>query len=139
MRTVRWVSAGPRPRGWFGGERGARGRGPPVLLDAEAGERDDGRARVRARHLVDRGVGMERTDGFTPGVPGCAEGGKLRVVPCGFVCGPPVSDLLIPALGISGAADTDMRAPYSGLSSGVHRNLLDCCYSYGVWLVVPTT
>ena len=84
------------------------------------------RARVRCHNHVYRGVSMEGTDRFAPGIPACFEGGELRFVACGFVGCPPVPDLLIPTLCLSGAADTNMRSPYGGMSMGVHRDLLDC-------------
>src|SRR5215216_512074 len=81
---------------------------------------------------------MEGTDGFAPGIPACVEGGQRGVVTGGFVGCPTVPDLLVPALGICGAADTDRRSPYGGLSMGVHRNLLlACCHL--LWCAVRST
>jgi hypothetical protein len=44
---VRRLLTGPRPRGWFGGTSHARGRGPPLLLDAEVAQCRGGGERVR--------------------------------------------------------------------------------------------
>jgi hypothetical protein len=67
--------------------------------------------------------------GFAFSVPACVEGCKLRFVARGFMGRPLVSELLVPALGISGAADTDRGSPYGGMFIGVHRHLLPaCCY-----------
>jgi hypothetical protein len=41
--TCAVVSAAPRPRGWFGGELGSRGRGPPLQLYTKVAERRGGR------------------------------------------------------------------------------------------------
>src|SRR5215211_846462 len=81
---------------------------------------------------------MEGTDRFSPGIPACSEGGERCVVTGGFVGCPPVPDLLVPALGICGAADTEVRSPYGGLSMGVHRDLLlACCHL--LWCAVCST
>ena len=69
---------------------------------------------------------MEGTDRFVVGILTCFESCELCFVACGFVCCPPVLDLLVPTLGISGAADTNMRSTYGGMCIGVHRDLLDC-------------
>src|SRR2546429_6697870 len=82
------------------------------------------------RHLRS-GVRATGGDGFAPGIPACSEGGKLCVVTCGFVCCPLVPDLLIPALCISGAAETDVRSPDRRMSMCSHDHLL------GFWRV-PT-
>jgi hypothetical protein len=65
------------------------------------------------------------TDSFAPGIPACSMGGQLCIVPCGVVGDPPGVQLLVPTRGIAGAADTDRRAPDGGVSTGVHRDLLD--------------
>ena len=81
---------------------------------------------------------MEGTDGFAPGIPACDEGGQHCVVTCGFVGCLLVTDLLVPALGICGAADTDRCSPDGGLSMGVHRDLLlECCRL--LWCAVRST
>jgi hypothetical protein len=72
-----------------------------------------------------RGIRMTGTDGFVPGIPACSEARELRFLACGFVGCPPVQELLVPALGIAGAADTDRCSPYRGMSIGVPRDLLD--------------
>jgi hypothetical protein len=115
--------------------------GPPASLDAQAGEGDDSRARVHGCHQIDRGVGMERTDGFAPGVPGRPKGGKLCVAPCGLVTSPPGFELLIPSLPVCCSADTNTRSPGGGVSIGVHRDLLRCVRAaifYWVRFVIPT-
>ena len=94
-------------------------------LHGEVAERRGRGERVCRRNHVDGCVSMEGTDSLVPGIPLCSEGGKLCGMTCGFVCCPPVSDLLIPALCISGAVDTEMRSPYGSMSIDVHRNLLD--------------
>jgi hypothetical protein len=71
-------------------------------------------------------VGMERTDDFAPGIPACTEGYEVCCTAGGPVLGPPRLQQLVPALGVPGPADTDRRAPYGGMSIGVHRHLLNC-------------
>jgi hypothetical protein len=67
---------------------------------------------------------MEGTDGFAPGIPACSEGCEACCTAGGPVFGPSCLQLLVPALGVSGAVDTDRRAPYGGMSVDVHRDLL---------------
>src|SRR5882724_1063207 len=61
---------------------------------------------------------------FTFGVPAAVERIEVGLLTCGLMSRPPVSKLLVPALGISGAADTDMGSPDGGVPIGVHRDLL---------------
>jgi len=97
-----------------------RGRGPASQLDAEVAEHRGHRERVRGRDHIYRGVRMKGTDNFSPGIPACSEGGELRVLARGLVSRPPGVHLLVPAPPTCGAADTDMRSPYSGMSIGAN-------------------
>lgn len=65
-------------------------------------------------------------DGFACGVPAAVERIDAGLLACGFLSRPPVSELLVPALGLSGTADTDRGSPYGGMFMGVHHDLL-CC------------
>jgi hypothetical protein len=67
--------------------------------------------------------------GFPFGVPAAVERIEVGLLTCGLMSRPPVSELLVPALGVSGAADTYMSPSSSGVGIGVHHNLLlACCH-----------
>src|SRR5262249_20289120 len=69
----------------------------------------------------------ERYNNFTPAVPASAERGTSRLSSCSVVLRPPVSELLVPAFHVSGAAGADMGSPYGGMLLRVHCDLLLPC------------
>jgi hypothetical protein len=69
---------------------------------------------------------MEGTDGFTLGIPPSIERGTSRVVLCGVVRCPPGPELVVPALAVSGMADTEVSPPDGRMSMYAHDHLLGC-------------
>ena len=61
--------------------------------------------------------------GFPFGVPAAVERIEVGLLTCGFMSCPPVFELLVRALCSSGAADTDMRSPYGGMSIRLYQGL----------------
>jgi hypothetical protein len=66
-------------------------------------------------------------EGFACGVPAAVERVASGLLTCSFMGRPPVAELLVPALGLAGAADTQGGSPYGGLYVGVHHDLLGYC------------
>src|SRR5215475_11428216 len=79
------------------------------------------RGQLRGRFCTDR------YNNFTPAVPASAERGTSRLSSCSVVLRPPVSELLVPAFHVSGAAGADMGSPYGGMLLRVHCDLLLPC------------
>src|SRR5262245_55037102 len=86
----------------------------------------NGDAMVRCGHLR-CSLGTLGRDGFALRIPAAVKRLKIGLLTCGFMSRPPVSELLIPALRSSGAADADGSSPYGGMSIGMHRTLLPAC------------
>jgi hypothetical protein len=115
-----------RIRAWLGDRCHARGRGPPLRLDAEVAKCCGGGKRLRGRDHVDGLLSMEGTDGFTPGVPLCSEVCEICFLTRGLVRCPPFFNLLVPPLPGCGSAGTDVGSPDGSVSLGVHETLLFC-------------
>jgi hypothetical protein len=93
-------------------------------LHGEAVEQNGRREGALCRGHVRSGFRTEWCYGFAPGIPAGAERGKPRLRSCSCVSRPPVSELLVPAFGVPGAADTDVRPPDGRMSMCSHNHLL---------------
>jgi hypothetical protein len=90
------------------------------------------------RGHVGSGLRAVGRDGFTCGVPAAVECLEAGLLTCGCMRRPPVSELLVPALGLSGAAEPAEGSPYGGLCVGVHHDLknIEALASYGVTALI---
>jgi hypothetical protein len=113
-----------------GKKKAAHGNARPGVLPDACGLRaqtiEHGRNgdSMVCRGHVGSGLCAVECYGFPFGVPAAVERIEVGLLTCGLMSRPPVSELLVPALGVSGAADTDMSPPYSGVAIGVHHDLL---------------
>jgi hypothetical protein len=74
----------------------------------------DGDGMVGRRHFRS-GFCAERGHHFALSIPAAVEHVEFGLLTGGVMGRPPVSEPLVPALGLSGAADTDGGAPYGGI------------------------
>src|SRR5919109_2334063 len=75
---------------------------------------------------VNGGLRAEGPDRFTSGIPAAVEGIERCLPTCGVVRCPPVPELLVPALAVSGT-DAHRSSPCRGVSMRVHHHLLLVC------------
>src|SRR5919109_1915703 len=106
------------------------------LLTQPIEQRGDGDAMVGRGHFRS-GLRAAWGHHFALSIPAAVERVACGLLTCGCMSCPPVFQLLVPALRLSGAANTDRGTPYGGLSIGVHHDLL-CCVLL-LWCAVSST